>query len=85
MEMHVARDNQLVAEEVSQAQAAVEDANSGLQSFQLKPDCVVGQDLLEHMFMKLQLCYKTKFKDLYAPNAYLDVAMLPGNMKILRL
>jgi hypothetical protein len=32
--------------------------------------------------MKLQMCYKTRAKDLYAPNAYLDVAMLPGNLEI---
>jgi hypothetical protein len=31
--MHVARDNQLVAEEVAQAQAVVEDVNAGLQWF----------------------------------------------------
>jgi hypothetical protein len=65
--------------DVTQAQAAVEDANTGLQWFQIKSEGVIGQDLLEHMFMKHQICYKKRSKDLYAPNAYLDVAMLPGN------
>jgi hypothetical protein len=43
MEMHVARGNQLVAEEVAHAQVAVEDATAGLQWFQLKPEGVVGK------------------------------------------
>jgi hypothetical protein len=34
--------------------------------------------------MKRQICYKTRVKALYAPNAYLDVAMLPGNLEILQ-
>jgi hypothetical protein len=76
----VAPDNQLIAEEVAQAQATVKDANAGLRWFQLKPEGVIGQCLLEHMFMKRHICYKTRAKDLCAPNAYLDVDMLPGKL-----
>jgi hypothetical protein len=82
-EVHVARDNQLIAESIAHAQAVVEDATAGLQWFQPKLEGVVGKKLLEHMFMERQLCYKTKVKDLYAPHAYLDVSMLPGNMEII--
>jgi hypothetical protein len=83
MEMRVARDNQLIAEEIAQTQTAVKDVNAGIQWFQLKPEGDVGQGLLEHMFMKHQLCYKTKVKDIYAQNAYMDVAMQPGSLEIL--
>jgi hypothetical protein len=35
------------------------------------------------MFMKHQMCYtKTRAKDRYAKNAYLDVAMLTGKFEI---
>jgi hypothetical protein len=34
--------------------------------------------------MKHQICYKTRANDIYAPNAYLDVFMLPGNLEILQ-
>jgi hypothetical protein len=70
--------------DVAQAQAVVKDTNTGLRRFQLTPEGVIGQDFLEHMFLKHQMCYKTKATDLYAPNAYLDVAMLPGNLEILQ-
>jgi hypothetical protein len=55
----------------------------GYNGSSLNQRVLLGKYLLEHMFMKHQLCYKTKVKDLYAPNVYLDVAMLPGKMEIL--
>jgi hypothetical protein len=41
---------QAIAEEVTEAQATVMDASTGLSWFQLKPIGLTGKPLLEHMF-----------------------------------
>jgi hypothetical protein len=63
----------------------VTDASDGLNWFQFfKPPGMKGQTLLDHMLDPRQISFKTQEKELYAPNAHLDIAMKPCNVKILK-
>jgi hypothetical protein len=61
----------------------VKDASSGLEWFQLKLPGMKGQKLLDHMFFQQQLRFKTK-ETMYMPNYYLDIAIKPSNIEVLK-
>jgi hypothetical protein len=85
MEEPIALDNQsAIAAEVTEAQGLVKDASSGLEWFQLKPPGMKGHKLLDHMFSQQQLRLKTKENHLYIPNSYLDIAIKPSNIEVLK-
>jgi hypothetical protein len=81
----ISLDNQSnILAEVMEAQGLVKDASSGLEWFQLKPPGMKGQKLLDHMFYQRQLSFKTKETRLYMPNSYLDIAIKPSNIEVLK-
>jgi hypothetical protein len=81
----IALDNQsAISVEVTEAPGLVKDASSGLGWFQLKPPSMKGQKLLDHMFFQRQLSFKTKETHLYIPNSYLDIAIKPSNIEVLK-
>jgi hypothetical protein len=73
-----------VAEGVVNAQADVMDACSGLSWFQLKPPGMTGQALLDHMFAQRQISFKTREDRRYEANSYLDLAIKPCNIAVLK-
>jgi hypothetical protein len=63
----------------------VTDASNGLKWFKLKPPDLKSQTLLDHnMFAQRQISFKTQEKEIYALNDYLDLAMKPYNVTILK-
>jgi hypothetical protein len=85
MEEPIALDNQLaIAAEVTEAQGLVNDASSGMEWLQLKPTGMKGQKLLDHMFFQQQLSFKTKETHLHMPNYYLDIAIKPFDIDVLK-
>jgi hypothetical protein len=85
MEESIALDNQSdISAEVTEAQGLVKDASSGLEWFQLKPPGMKVHKLLDHMFFQRQLSFKTKETHLYIPNSYLDIAIRPSNIEVLK-
>jgi hypothetical protein len=85
MEEPIALENQsAISVEVTEAQGLVKDASSGLELFQLKPPGMKGQKLLDHMCFQRQLSFKTKETRLYMPNSYLDIAIKPSNIEVLK-
>jgi hypothetical protein len=73
-----------VAEEVVNAQTAVTDACSGLSWFQLKPPGISGKAFLDHMFAQWQISFKMREDRLYEANSYLDLAIKPCNIALLK-
>jgi hypothetical protein len=43
-----------------------------------------GQKILDHMFFQRQLGFKTNETHLYMPNSYLDIAIKPSNIEVLK-
>jgi hypothetical protein len=84
MEHPVLTNQSVVADEVHEANMQVTDASNGIKWFQLKPPGLKGQTFLDHMFAQCQISFKTQDKELYAPNDYLDLAMKPCNVTILK-
>jgi hypothetical protein len=73
-----------VVEEVVNAQTAVTDACSGLSWFQLKSPGMPGQAFLDHMFAQWQISFKTREDRLYEASSYLDLAIKPCNIALLK-
>jgi hypothetical protein len=85
MEEPIALDNQsAISAEVTEAQGLVKDASLGLEWYQLKSPGMKGHKLLYHMFFQRQLSFKTKETYLYMPNSYLDIAIKPSNIEVLK-
>jgi hypothetical protein len=85
MEQPVLTTQPVVADEVHEAQTQVTDTSDGLKRFQLQPTGMKGQTLLDHiMFAHCQISFKTQEKELYAPKDYLNLAMKPCNVTILK-
>jgi hypothetical protein len=43
-----------------------------------------GQTLLDHMFSQRQMSFKTRKTHLYMPNSYMDIAIKPSNIEVLK-
>jgi hypothetical protein len=65
-------------------QAQVTDTSDGLKWFQRKPPGMKGQTFLDHMFGQRQISFKVQEKEQYFLNYYLNLAMKPCNVKILK-
>jgi hypothetical protein len=70
--------------EVTEAQGLVKDASSALKWFQLKPPGMKGHKLLDHMFFKRKMSFKTRETHLNMPKSYLDIAINPSNIEVLK-
>jgi hypothetical protein len=85
MEKPIALDNQsAISAEVTEVKGLVKDASSGLEWFQLKPPGMKGQKLVDDMFSQQQLSFKTKEAHLYMPSSYLDIAIKPSRIEVLK-
>jgi hypothetical protein len=74
----------VVAAEVRDVHMQVTYLYNGFKWFQLKQTGMKGQTLLDHMSAWRQISLKTQENERYAPNDYLDLAMKPCNVTILK-